>query len=600
METFRSQRLVNLPDAKSHPITQKNSWGNPETASISTPTFAATQTAALAIPGFYNLAGQPDMETYNGHVRTPADAIILFEACRLGLLPRVQRRLSEKERQSIKSGSVFVWDEREAGMRRWTDGKSWSASRVSGSFLTYREMEGKRGGNNFGPPLAAVSRAGKTPDSTRGSDSDLEMAGEDGPDGYRYKPDGLMKQSFSITTSSGNHLHLISYYSRSHPAASNLSSPTSDPQLRHIRPAKGMYPESTVHEHQNIPAVTRSPMASAPFSTVPQMAGYARQGPPQWSPHYNGYGWTAPPMPQGPHYGYQYGGSAAHYAGGPPPPTNGHSPLSHAQSAPQSATSQPHDAQLYDQRRFPTMPGSMDPNMAAYDQRRGPPTTPQQQQYENYRQPPDPNMPVYDPRPPTHQYRNPSAPTNHLTPPAQYNNQSTSSVNGMQPMPNPQPHNYYSTPHTSQPAPNVQQQQQQQPPPPHHTQHSQPSNSASTPIDPRLFAPSPNGQQNSQTHSHSPAPTPAAPPQESADNTPSYTNGTSQASTIPSIGSIMNGASAENTNSPTTDAKSDKSGDRTPGGSVKKESGPQDIPSDKLGFGEDMRALKVLDRVFRT
>ncbi|CAP72744.1 uncharacterized protein PODANS_2_1730, partial [Podospora anserina S mat+] len=70
-------------------------------------------------------------------------------ACRLGLLPRVQRRLSEKERQQIRSGSVYVWDEREAGMRRWTDGKSWSASRVSGSFLTYREMEGKRR-NGFG------------------------------------------------------------------------------------------------------------------------------------------------------------------------------------------------------------------------------------------------------------------------------------------------------------------------------------------------------------------------------------------------------------------------------------------------------------------
>src|SRR4051812_32394326 len=137
------------------------------------------------------------METYTGHVRTPADAIILFEACRLGLLPRVQRRLSEKERQSIKSGSVFVWDEREAGMRRWTDGKSWSASRVSGSFLTYREMEGKRGGGHV--PQASASRAGKTPDSNRGSDEDPAEGGEEGPDGYRYKPDGLMKQSFSIT-----------------------------------------------------------------------------------------------------------------------------------------------------------------------------------------------------------------------------------------------------------------------------------------------------------------------------------------------------------------------------------------------------------------
>ncbi|KAI4230706.1 MAG: hypothetical protein L6R40_007963 [Gallowayella cf. fulva] len=212
------------------------------------------------------------METYTGHVRTPADAIILFEACRLGLLPRVQRRLSEKERQSIKSGSVFVWDEREAGMRRWTDGKSWSASRVSGSFLTYREMEGKRGGSGFAPSLAA-SRAGKTPESTRGSDSDVEAPQEEGPDGYRYKPDGLMKQSFSITTSNGNHLHLISYYSRSSPNAQSLNNPTSDPSLRSIRPQKGMYPESTVHEQQNIPAVTRAPMASAGYSTIPHMAG---------------------------------------------------------------------------------------------------------------------------------------------------------------------------------------------------------------------------------------------------------------------------------------------------------------------------------------
>ena len=150
------------------------------------------------------------METYHGHVRTPNDAIILFEACRIGILPRVQRRLSEKERQQIKSGSVFVWDEREAGMRRWTDGKSWSASRVSGSFLTYREMEGKRGGSAVPTAPVAKRASGKSPDGSGSGDSEGE-----GPDGYRYKPDGLMKQSFSITTQSGQHLHLISYYSRS-------------------------------------------------------------------------------------------------------------------------------------------------------------------------------------------------------------------------------------------------------------------------------------------------------------------------------------------------------------------------------------------------
>src|ERR1700731_3573777 len=132
------------------------------------------------------------METYCGHVRTPADAIKLFEACRLGLLPRVQRRLSEKERQSIKSGSVFVWDEREAGMRRWTDGKSWSASRVSGSFLTYREMEGKRGGFAQSTSKRAPGPGTKS-DGQKSGDSDQDL--DEGPDGYRYKPDGLLKQS---------------------------------------------------------------------------------------------------------------------------------------------------------------------------------------------------------------------------------------------------------------------------------------------------------------------------------------------------------------------------------------------------------------------
>lgn len=216
------------------------------------------------------------METYHGHVRTPNDAIILFEACRIGILPRVQRRLSEKERQQIKSGSVFVWDEREAGMRRWTDGKSWSASRVSGSFLTYREMEGKRGGSAVPTSPVAKRASGKSPDGSANGDSEGE-----GPDGYRYKPDGLMKQSFSITTQSGQHLHLISYYSRSN--SNNLPQPTNDAQLRHIRPPKNMYPESAVNETQSVPAVTRGPMPGSPYNppghSMAPSSPYTRGGP---------------------------------------------------------------------------------------------------------------------------------------------------------------------------------------------------------------------------------------------------------------------------------------------------------------------------------
>ncbi|EFX03404.1 cyclic-AMP independent regulatory protein [Grosmannia clavigera kw1407] len=238
------------------------------------------------------------METYHGIVRTPADAIKLFEACRLGLLPRVQRRLSEKERQAIRSGSVFVWDEREAGMRRWTDGKSWSASRVSGSFLTYREMEGKRG-SGFNT-MRRVS--GKTPDSSgRGSDEDQDD-GE--PDGYRYKADGLMKQSFSITTSNGQHLHLISYYARPAPGEPDLPHPTTDLTLRSVIPVKGMYPESSMSDNTPIPAVARVPMNQQPpqhhYHALPPYSGPPQQlGPGHHQPYqpYGQQGYSWPPSP---------------------------------------------------------------------------------------------------------------------------------------------------------------------------------------------------------------------------------------------------------------------------------------------------------------
>ena len=267
------------------------------------------------------------METYYGFVRTPADAIKLFEACRLGLLPRVQRRLSEKERQSIRSGSVFVWDEREAGMRRWTDGKSWSASRVSGSFLTYREMEGKRG-SGFG---ASRRAAGKTPDSGRGSDDDRDDAE---PDGYRYKADGLMKQSFSITTSTGQHLHLISYYSRPQPGQPDLSQPSTDPSLRHIVPVKGMYPESSMHEAP-VPALTRAPMQQPPYVVasqhqVPPTAGPVQAYPPQYAQPT--YSWPPSPVATPPYsHGHAHYPVSSYPHPQPPPP---HPPPGHYAAAP--------------------------------------------------------------------------------------------------------------------------------------------------------------------------------------------------------------------------------------------------------------------------
>lgn len=54
-------------------------------------------------------------ETFHGYIETTQDVLLIFEGCRRGLIPRVSRRLQEKERRMIRSGSVFVFDERESG-----------------------------------------------------------------------------------------------------------------------------------------------------------------------------------------------------------------------------------------------------------------------------------------------------------------------------------------------------------------------------------------------------------------------------------------------------------------------------------------------------
>ncbi|KAG0212972.1 hypothetical protein BGX28_005213 [Mortierella sp. GBA30] len=149
------------------------------------------------------------METYYGLIKTPHDALIIFEG-------KVHRRLSDIERQSVRSGSVYCFDEREAGMRRWTDGKSWSPSRVTGSFLTYRELDDSQGNQSSGKNV--------------------------------YRTDGLLKQSFSITTSENKKLHLISYYSNEDVASERLyETPSRDPRFANIVIPKGIYPETSPH-----------------------------------------------------------------------------------------------------------------------------------------------------------------------------------------------------------------------------------------------------------------------------------------------------------------------------------------------------------------
>lgn len=469
------------------------------------------------------------METYNGLVRTPTDAIILFEACRLGLLPRVQRRLSEKERQSIRSGSVFVWDEREAGMRRWTDGKSWSASRVSGSFLTYREMEGKRGSTSSS---SSGNRATKTPENGPEDDG---ADGEEGPDGYRYKPDGLMKQSFSITTSQGQHLHLISYYSRSSPTSQVLRQPSQDPNLASIQPAKGMYPESTVNDQSTVPAVTRSPMPGAPNYVMAPNPAYGRPPPhphaylpPGYIPHPAYMAYPLSPMHTPPPY-------AMHYA------TAHGIPMGYAPFPQQAMGLNQAPPSMFDQRPV-GLPRASQPPPAPYTQSAPPPPVTQPSQPSTYSTSQPPQLSPYGSNYGT---------TNSTYAPASSRGQAEAGAersNGLQ-------------------------------------------------IDPRLTAPpalTP-GSTVDQDKSATPQPDGLPPMSESVENGASAATTQGQAlPTMVSEGPKTNGTVA--TTGP-SEADSTRDGSISPGG-TKRTAPPQDIPSEKLGFSADKRALSMLDRAF--
>ena len=78
----------------------------------------------------------PNAQPYVGCVENTVQALRLVYAARLGIIPRIIRRLNDRERrEKIASGAVFVFDVAESGMRRWTDGRLWSPSRIDGNFL---------------------------------------------------------------------------------------------------------------------------------------------------------------------------------------------------------------------------------------------------------------------------------------------------------------------------------------------------------------------------------------------------------------------------------------------------------------------------------
>ncbi|OCH89514.1 hypothetical protein OBBRIDRAFT_794205 [Obba rivulosa] len=182
---------------------------------------------------------------WSGFIETTGDALLILEAARRGLIPRVTRRLVDSERKMITSGSVFVFDEDESGIKRWTDGFFWSPSRILGNFLLYRETE-KRGAGHRSARIEQISpteeygdgkQEGQTLSRPKGETSRLGIDRQRErslvgslTNSYKFKPGGMMKKTFSLTIG-GVAQHLISYYKIEDVEQGRLRAPSTLPEL---------------------------------------------------------------------------------------------------------------------------------------------------------------------------------------------------------------------------------------------------------------------------------------------------------------------------------------------------------------------------------
>ncbi|CAI4039551.1 hypothetical protein SMKI_08G2190 [Saccharomyces mikatae IFO 1815] len=75
-----------------------------------------------------------------GYIDDEEDLALIFQGVLNGDLKCIERRPYEAEKAGlVSSGNIFVFNEEKSGIKRWTDGFSWSPSRISGKFLVYRE-----------------------------------------------------------------------------------------------------------------------------------------------------------------------------------------------------------------------------------------------------------------------------------------------------------------------------------------------------------------------------------------------------------------------------------------------------------------------------
>jgi len=215
------------------------------------------------------------------HIRNAADAQVVFEAVRLNILPMIRCRLGPTERDMLRSGEIFVWEEtdQKGGLERWTDGRRWSQSRMREPFLYYEEKEQT---TKEEKEAKAARRASRNPESPAPS-----SRRQDRPS----KANGLTKQTYSIFVNLGQvsrKWHLVAYFSGSDymrlPVVEDYE------YLRRIRVPNGVYLSSKGLQ-----------TSSDPYADEDDEDGYRSPGGTSRRPHGHREGSYIPPSHSAPH-----------------------------------------------------------------------------------------------------------------------------------------------------------------------------------------------------------------------------------------------------------------------------------------------------------
>ncbi|KAK4516515.1 uncharacterized protein ATC70_011487 [Mucor velutinosus] len=222
-------------------------------------------------------------ETFHGYIETTQDSLLVFEACRRNILPKISRRLQERERKMVRSGSVFVFDEKDSGIKRWTDGLVWSPSRILGNFLIYRELDKKPSASQKQQVRKrSTSSTSTLSDATIAASSKIRQSTTDGnhhhhhhhhhrtnrqlvgslSEAYNFKEHGLIKKTMSLVVN-GAPLHLVSYYHPNDVLEHQLRTPSVVPELANLE----ISPELLSKQNFRIPPMIEPD--TTPSSNVP-------------------------------------------------------------------------------------------------------------------------------------------------------------------------------------------------------------------------------------------------------------------------------------------------------------------------------------------